>query len=118
MRAWHPRAIAACAAATALVVQLLAQMSAAVAQERPLGASVLVGLPVFTADQREIGRITDVVREPREPMLLAEIERPGAIGPHVVAIPIDMFVQRADRIELKLTFEQITDRLAGPEEER
>lgn len=120
MRVRRPRAIAACAAATALalVVQLLLQMSAASAQERSLAASALVGLPVFTADQREIGRITDVLREPREPMLLAEIERPGAIGPHAVAIPIDMFVQRADRIELKLTFEQITDRLSGPEEER
>ncbi len=115
----RPRAIAAIAAAMAMVVQLLLQTGAAGAQERSLGASALVGLPVFTADQREIGRITDVVREPQqEPMLLAEIERPGAIGPHVVAIPIDMFVQRADRIELKLTFEQITDRLSGPEEER
>ena len=101
----------------ALVVQLHLHMNAASAQERSLGASALVGLPVFSADQREIGRITDVVREPQEPMLLAEIERPGAIGPHIVAIPIDMFVQRADRIELKLTFEQIADRLSGPEDE-
>jgi hypothetical protein len=119
MRVRPPRAIAACAAAIALVLQLPLQMSAASAQERSLGASAaLVGLPVFTADQREIGRITGMVREPQEPMLLAEIERPGAIGPHTVAIPIDLFVQRADRIELKLTFEQITDRLSGPEEER
>jgi hypothetical protein len=106
--------LAACAEAIALVVQ----SSTSSAQERGLGASAnLVGLPVFTADNREIGKVTDVVREPQEPMLLAEIERPGAIGQHVVAIPIDVFVQRADRIELSLTFEQVRDRLAGPEDE-
>jgi hypothetical protein len=86
-------------------------------QPPPGAAAVLVGLPVYTSDGREIGRVTEVVSEPQEPMLVAEIERAGAIGVHAVAIPIDVFVQRADRIELTLTFEQVSDRLAGPEPE-
>jgi hypothetical protein len=32
-----------------------------------------------------------------------------------VAIPIDMFVQRPNRIEQTITGEQVRDRLAGPE---
>ena len=103
----------------ALAIALVVGPCAARAEQGLYSASAaLVGLPVFTSDGREIGRITEVVRQPREPMLLAEIERPGAIGSHVVAIPIDAFVQRADRIELTLTYEQVGDRLAGPEEER
>ena len=64
----------------------------------------------------KIGRVVDVVREP-EPQLVAEIEQLGGIGPHVVLIPIDMFVQRADRIGLKITYEQVGKRLEAPKHE-
>ncbi len=88
-------------------------------RQMPAGASaVLIGLPVYTSDGREIGHITEVVGEPHEPLLIAEIERPVGLGSRTVAIPIDIFVQRADRIELALTFEQVSDRLSGPEAER
>jgi PRC-barrel domain len=88
-------------------------------RQPPVGAAaVLIGLPVYTSDGREIGHVTEVVSEPQEPLLIAEIERPVGFGPRSVAIPIDVFVQRADRIELTLTLEQVSDRLAGPEPER
>jgi hypothetical protein len=79
-----------------------------IAQEknrRPLAGAhaVLVGLPVFTSDGREIGKVTGMARDQDEPMLIAEIERRLGIGSRTVAIPIDMFVQRPDRIELTLT---------------
>lgn len=62
----------------ALAIALVVGPSAARAEQGLYSASAaLVGLPVFTSDGREIGRITEVVRQPREPMLLAEIERPG-----------------------------------------
>jgi hypothetical protein len=94
-----------------------------IAQEknrRPLAGAhaVLVGLPVFTSDGREIGKVTGLARGEGEPMLIAEIERRLGIGSRTVAIPIDMFVQQPDRIELTLTAEQVADKLAGPEPER
>jgi hypothetical protein len=103
-------------------VALMLMVAAAGAQETRqrsfAGASaVLIGLPVFTSDGREIGKITELVGEPQDPLLVAEVERPGGIGPRTMAVPIDMFVQRPDRIELTLTYEQVNDRLAGPERE-
>jgi sporulation protein YlmC with PRC-barrel domain len=105
----------------ALLVALTVMVAAGAAQvinkKNPLsGSAALIGLSVFTSDGREIGKVVDVVREP-EPQLVAEVERWGGIGPHVVLIPIDMFVQRVDRIELTITFEQVADRLEGPEHE-
>src|SRR5262245_50676688 len=82
--------------------------------QRP--ASALVGLPVFTSDGRLVGKILDLGREGHgRGVLIAEIERPLGVGPQTVAIPIDMFVQRPDRIELTITADQMRDRLAGPD---
>jgi PRC-barrel domain len=99
----------------ALAVALAVTVATSAAQDL---SNTAIGLPVFTSDGREIGLVTEVASEPLgQSMLIAEVERPGGIGPRAVAIPPDMFVQRADRIELSLTFEQVTDRLAGPEYE-
>jgi sporulation protein YlmC with PRC-barrel domain len=104
--------------ALAVAFTLLAASGMAQERSEQPARSALIGLPVVTSDGREIGRVTDAVSEPQdEPMLIAEIERPSAIGPHVVSIPIDMFVQRADRIELTITFEEVNGRLEGPEHE-
>ena len=95
-------------------------MIAAGAAQQSTGtvSDALIGLPVVTSDGRQIGRVTEVVREPgHESTLIAEIERPGGIGPRTVSIPADMFVQRATRIEISLTFEELNDRLEGPQEE-
>ena len=104
---------------TAALMLMVAAAPAQDTNNRSLaGASaVLIGLPVFTSDGREIGKVTELVGEPQEPLLIAEVERPGGIGPRTLAVPIDMFVQRPDRIELTLTYEQVRDRLAGPERE-
>ncbi len=92
-------------------------MIAAGAAQQPTGrvSDALIGLPVVASDGRQIGRVTDVVTEPAT--LIAEIERPGGIGPRTVSIPADMFVQRATRIELSLTLKELNDRLEGPKEE-
>jgi hypothetical protein len=42
----------------------------------------------------------------------------AVIGSQPVAIPIDMLVQRADRIELTITAEQMADKLARPKPKR
>ena len=105
---------------SALVVALTVMVGAGAAQvlnkgESFTGSTALIGLSVFTSDGREIGKVVDVVREP-QPQLIAETEQLGGIGSQVVLIPIDMFVQRVDRIELTITYEQVADRLEGPPE--
>ena len=83
------------------------------------GSSVLLaGLPVFTSDGQEIGKVIGWAKHRGEHLLIAEIERPLGIGSQTVAIPIDMFVQRVDRIELTITAEQMADKLARPERKR
>jgi hypothetical protein len=82
------------------------------------GSSVLlVGLPVFTSDGQEIGKVIGWAKHQGEHLLIAEIEQRLGIGSQPLAIPIDMFVQRADRIELTLTAKQVKVRLGatGPE---
>jgi sporulation protein YlmC with PRC-barrel domain len=81
-------------------------------------AALLVGLPVFTSDGQEIGKVIGWAKHQGEHLLIAEIERPLGIGSQTVAIPIDMFVQRVDRIELTITAEQMADKLARPEPKR
>ena len=86
-------------------------------QPRAGSSVLLVGLPVFTSDGQEIGKVIGLAKYQGEHLLIAEIEQRLGIGSQPVAIPIDMFVQRADRIELTLTAKQVKVRLGatGPE---
>jgi hypothetical protein len=51
-------------------------------------------------------------------VLVAEIARPLGIGADAVAIPTDMFVRKANRIELTITDAEVRDRLAQAKYER
>ena len=100
----------------ATIAAALATVPAVAQQGLQRPASALVGLPVFTSDGQLAGRISKLGRDGHgQGVLIAELDRPLGIGPQIVAIPIDMFVQRPDRIELTITAEQVRDRLAGPE---
>ena len=87
-------------------------------QPRAGSSVLLVGLPVFTSDGQEIGKVIGWAKHQGEHLLIAEIEQRLGIGSQPVAIPIDMFVQRADRIELTITAEQVADKLARPKRKR
>jgi hypothetical protein len=87
-------------------------------QPRSGSSILLVGLSVFTSDGREIGKVIGWAKHRGEHLLIAEIEGPLGIGPQTVAIPIDMFVQWADRIELTITDEQMADKLATAKPKR
>jgi hypothetical protein len=83
------------------------------------GGRSLVGLPLFSSDGKRIGRIlAGGTAEGREPVLVAEIERPHGIRPHAVAIPLDMIVRRAGRVELTITAAEIEKRLSQAGRER
>jgi hypothetical protein len=82
-------------------------------QESPAVASdhALVGLPVFTSDGHSVGMVIAVgADESDEAVLVAQIERPLGFGSDLVAIPMDMFMRKADRIELTITEGELRDR--------
>jgi PRC-barrel domain len=109
-----PRALLA---GTLAIVLATAPAMAQERQQRPAAraATVLIGLPVFSSDGQQIGKVTELGKYDGQPVLIVEIDRPLGIGPDAVAIPIDMFVQRPDRIELTITADQVRDRLARPD---
>jgi len=76
-----------------------------------VGDNTLVGLPVFTSDGKEVGMaIALATDESDEALLVTQIERPLGFGTDLVAIQTDMFVRKADRIELSNSATRLPDR--------
>jgi hypothetical protein len=72
----------------------------------------LAGLPLYTADGKEIGKvITMGLDDDDEPVLVAEIERRLGLGLTAIAVPTDMFARKGDRIELTLTEAEVDAKL-------
>src|SRR5262245_32366766 len=70
-------------------------------QPPPTTERAVVGLPIFTSDGEEIGKVLATgTDEDGLAVLVAEIERPLGMGPIAVAIPTDMFAPMTDRIEI------------------
>jgi PRC-barrel domain len=89
---------------------------AAAQQHRKPGAGeagrALVGHPLFSSDGKRIGRIIAMgVDDSNETVLVAEIERPLGIGSAAVAIPFDMLVRKAGRLELTITAAEVEERM-------
>ena len=55
----------------------------------------LVGLRIVSSDGHEVGQVTEVGIDNGHAILIGEIDRPLGIGSDVVAIPAEMFVNRA-----------------------
>ena len=73
----------------------------------------LIGLPIFSNDGKELGRVTEVGVDDGEAILIAEIERPLGLGPNILAIPAHMIERKADRIRLNITANQVRAMAAG-----
>ena len=88
----------------ALAIALAAPPATSRHQQEPpavAGDHTLVGLPVFTSDGNSIGMVIAIgTDESDKAVLVAQIERSLGFGSDLVAIPGDMFVRKADRIEL------------------
>jgi PRC-barrel domain len=79
----------------------------------------LVGRPLFSADGKRIGRIIAMgVDDSNEPVLVAEIDRPLGIGSEAVAIPFNMLVRKAGRLELTITAAEVEERIAKARRDR
>lgn len=105
----------ALAACLALATPAFAQIG----QEQPPLSSVdqsVIGLPIVSSDGEHVGQVTEVGMDDGQAIIIAEIERPLGIGADSVAIPVDMFANKGDRIELTIAAAQVRDRLARPEQ--
>jgi PRC-barrel domain protein len=71
-----------------------------------------VGLPIFSSDGKHIGKVFATgIDKDNQPVLVAEVERTLGLGPIGVAIPGDLFIAKADRIELTITAGEVASRL-------
>jgi PRC-barrel domain len=71
-----------------------------------------VDLPIFSSEGKRIGKVLATgVDDDDQFVLVAEIERPLGLGPIAVAIPTNLFVVKADRIELTITAGEVASRL-------
>jgi len=75
-------------------------------QPPPSAERAVVGLPIFTSDGKEIGKVLATgTDEDGLAVLVAEFEGAFGIGSVAVAIPTDMFMLITDRIVLAITEE-------------
>jgi sporulation protein YlmC with PRC-barrel domain len=73
----------------------------------------LYGLPIFTSDGVRVGAVAETGTDNGGRLvLLSELERPLGIGMQIVAIPLDLIVIHADRIDLFLTATEVRERLS------
>ena len=101
----------------ALVALTIAPVSLAIAQgpeavPRSEVAPRLLNLPIRSVDDQPIGVVTQAGIGDGEAVLIGEVERPLGLGPELIAISADMFVDRGDHIQLTLTADQIREKLA------
>lgn len=110
-------ALAAVAVALVAAAPVGAQPSRKPAPDQPV--RTLVGLPLFSSDGKRVGRIIAAgTDDDNQAVLVAEIERPLGIGSDAVAIPFDMFVRKAGRVELTITAAEVAERISGAQPQR
>ena len=71
----------------------------------------LLNLPIRSQDGQLIGVVTQAGIGDGEAVLIGEVERPLGLGPELIAISADMFVDRGDHVQLKLTADQVREKL-------
>ena len=88
-------------------------------QPPPSAERAVVGLPIFTSDGKEIGKVLATgTDEGGLAVLVAEFEGAFGIGSVAVAIPTDMFMLITDRIVLSITEAEVSQRLARADRRR
>jgi hypothetical protein len=104
--------------ATATVVLSLLATSPTFAQQHPdtvVPTSDIdprvIGLPIHSSDKQVIGIVKQAGVGNGEPVLIGEVERPLGLGPDLLAIPISMYVNRGDHIELTIRADQVREKL-------
>jgi hypothetical protein len=79
------------------------------AQQPPAGQAetAVIGLPVYSSDGQKLGEVTDVGTSDGKRAVRAEMGEFLGLGPSSVVIGADAFQQKADRIELSMTADEV-----------
>jgi hypothetical protein len=72
----------------------------------------LVGLAVYSADGQRLGEVTHARVAGNQAVVRAQFGNVLGIGPVAVIIPAALFVQKADRIEMRMTAAEVKDQIA------
>jgi len=90
-------------------------------QAQPPAAQVqppLVGLAVYSSDGEKLGQVTQVGTAEGKPAVRAELGGFLDVAPSLVLIPVGMFEQKPDRIELTMTAAEVKDTLSKQEQQQ
>jgi len=78
-------------------------------QQALQGLTSLMGMPVYSSDEKDLGQVVDVARGPdgKIQSIQVEVGRFLGLGNRVVAINADALEQLADRVRLRMAGDQI-----------
>jgi hypothetical protein len=102
-------AVAVIATVSAATSPVLAQPAQAPSQS---AEAPLVGLAVYSSDGQKLGEVTHARFAGNQSVIRAEFGNVLGIGPVAVIIPAAMFVQKTDRIEMRMTAAEVKDEIA------
>jgi len=74
--------------------------------------SGLVGLAVYSSDGQKLGDVTHAGMAGDQMVVRADFGNSLGFGPIAVIIPAALFVQKADRLEMKMTADEVKIQLA------
>ena len=102
--------------ASGIIAVAFAAISPVVAQPAPppseAAEAALVGLAVYSSDGQRLGNVTHARLAGNQAVVRAEFGNFLGVEPIAVIIPAALFVQKADRIEMRMTAAEVKDQLA------
>jgi hypothetical protein len=78
----------------------------------------LVGLAVYSSDGEKLGQVTHVGTAGGQPAVRAELGGFLDVAPSAVVIPVTMFEQKPDRIEVAMTAAEVKETLSKQQEQQ
>jgi sporulation protein YlmC with PRC-barrel domain len=77
----------------------------------PRGTSTVIGLPIYSSDGVEIGRVTNIGKNRGESSLIGEVGQMLGFGTRYVLIPKSIATIGKDRVVLTITSERVSEML-------
>jgi PRC-barrel domain len=93
-------------------------MAQPVAPPSDSAETALVGLAVYSSDGQRLGKVTDARFAGNLPVVRAEFGNFLGVEPIAVIIPAALFVQKVDRIEMRMTAAEVKDQLAEQQQQQ
>jgi hypothetical protein len=74
----------------------------------------IIGLPLYSADDKKLGEVTQVGMHEGQQAVIAEMGSFLGIGAKLVLIPAEMVTRKGDRVELPMTAEEVRKIISKP----